>query len=512
MHSEERVAVGVAALYLANITTLVLNTLFLILLTNWVSVQEVGLVSLLNVAVVSVATVAVLALPVSGSGLSATPPAVTRFLAEFIGSGKGSARRVYVLSALICGTVSVGVAAVMSYAPVASAITGHLDVNAVLYAGLDAVVYSFAQLGAYSMLGAGKATAAGKMIIASSVLRYAAAAFLLYWGAGPSGVFIGFISGDLILAALGNVTVYRTVKDLHPAGFDFRPVTRYMASIFLAAVVGLAVSQTDKLLAFFQQGLFNLAFYNVATVGAAVASFAPSAATNVLVPALSSYGDDIEKKGSMIRKYTRYISLTAMPMGLGLAALSPFLLQVFGEEYTAAAPVLSIISISIALTSIAAVYTSSLLVDDKAHHFTISSALALVALFVVAFLTVPTLGISGVALGRAAMLFLMLGAVVYFVRRNGMFVLDAEAYSKSLGASVLMSALVYGVLTLAKYVGFGSRADSVVGSLVMIPVGLVVYLAVMKLIRGFNQTDVDFIDAMIPSRLHFISRLARRLL
>ena len=90
MHSEERVAAGVAALYLANITTLVLNTLFLVLLTNWVSVQEVGLVTLLNVVVVSVATVAVLALPVSGTGLTATPPAVTRFLSEFAGDKKAA--------------------------------------------------------------------------------------------------------------------------------------------------------------------------------------------------------------------------------------------------------------------------------------------------------------------------------------------------------------------------------------------------------------------------------------
>jgi hypothetical protein len=44
-----------------------------------------------------------------------------------------------------------------------------------------------------------------------------------------------------------------------------KPVFAYMISVFGAAVVGFAVSQTDKLLAFFQQGLGNLAVYNANT-------------------------------------------------------------------------------------------------------------------------------------------------------------------------------------------------------------------------------------------------------
>ena len=512
MHSEAKVAVGVAALYLANISTLVLNTLFLVLLTNYIPPAEVGLVSLLNVVVVSVATISILALPVSGSGVSATPPAVTRFLSEYIGSGEGSARRVYLFSLGICAALSAAVAGLISYAPVASLIAGPLDAQTVSFAALDALVYSFAQLGAYSMLGIGRATAIGKLIIASSALRYAAAAALLVAGAGPSGVFIGFLAGDLLLAVWSNATAFRLVEHQRGSGGDFGPVRRYMASVFLAAMVGLAVSQTDKLLAFFQQGLFNLAFYNVASVGAAVASFAPGAATNVLVPALSSYGDREDLKRTMLKNYTRYISLTAIPMGFGLAAVSPFLLRVFGDEYATAAPLMSIISISISFSSIAAVYTSSLLVDDKAHHFTLSSVLALSSLVVVALVTVPVLGLRGIALGRAAMLFTMLGAVALFLRRTGSLVLDAEAYVKSLGASALMAAIVFGTLYLGQDFGLASRAASVGAALVMIPGGLIIYLLIMKALRGFNQSDMDFIDVLLPPSLRFLSKLARRLL
>ena len=512
MHSEEQVAVGVAALYLANIVTLVLNTLFLVLLTNWVTVQEVGLVTLLNVVVVSVATVAVLALPISGTGLTATPPAVTRFLSEFVGERRGSARRIYLISSGICGIVSVAAAVLVSIPAVASALAGDLGHGAVLFAGLDAIAYSFAQLAAYSMLGRGRAPAAGKLIIGSSVVRYTAAAGLLISGAGPSGVFAGFIVGDALQALLGNALVFRDVGQTRAAVTDMGPVRRYMISVFAAALVGLAVSQTDKVLALIQKGLFSIALYNVASVGAAVASFAPAAATNVLVPALISYGPDVEKKRSLVRKYTRYITIVAMPMGFELAALSPFLLQVFGVQYASAAPVLAIISISIALTAVVSVYASTLLVGDKAHYFTYSSILSLAGLISVAILTVPTLGLTGVALGRAAMVFVMLGAVSYFVRGSRMLVLDTVAYVKSFGAAGAMSVLTYSALCLLQSFDLQSRAGAVVGSIVMIPVGLSIYSILMKLIKGFSQDDIDFVDALVPRRLRFVSKLARKFL
>ncbi len=510
MHSEAKVAVGVAALYFANITTLALNTVFLVLLTNVLDVSDVGLVTFLNVLLVTAATVAVMALPVTGAGVAATPPAVARFLSAS-GDEAASPRRVYFVSALICAGISVAVFLLLAYGPIAAAIGGPFDSGPVFFAGLDVVVFSFGQLGAYSMLGTGQATSAGKLIVGSSVLRYFAAGLLLALGAGPSGVFMGFVLGDLSLAILSNASAGKSVGRLKSGSGGFAPVAGYMVSVFLAALVGVGVSQTDKLLAFLQQGLGNLAVYNVAATGAAVASFAPSAATNVLVPALSTYADP-ERRKSMLRTYTRYISLTAVPIGFVLAAVSPFLLQVFGEAYAAGWPLLAIVSVSISLSSVAAVYSSSLLVDDRAHHFTVSSLVALAGLVVVAVATVPYLGLTGIALGRAAMLFVMLGAVAYFARHTGMLVLDSDAYAKSVGASAAMGVVVYAALFFIATSVATSRAITVVSAVAMVPLGLCLYLLLMKGMKAFNESDLEFVDAILPRPLRFVSRLARMLL
>ncbi len=509
MHSEVSVARGAAALYAASIITLSLNTIYLVLLTNFVSLPEVGLVSLLNVVVVSVATISVLALPLSGSGVTATPPAVTRFISQYL-TGEGSARKVYALSLGICAAISVTIAAVISYHPVSSFIAGPLESRTVFFAAIDSVVYSLAQLGGYSLLGAGRATTTGKLMVVSSVLRYLFSSAFLLAGFGPSGVFMGFALGDSAMALVANASSFKVVEFAKRGAAGMRPVIAYMASVFVAALVGLAVSQTDKLLAFFSQGLGNLALYNVAAAGAALASFAPSAATNVLVPALSSY-DTAEKRREMLRNYTRYITLTAAPMGLGLAAVSPFLLRIFGDAYVSAAPLMTVISFSIALTAITSVYSSILLVEDRAHDFTISSVAALGGLVIVALLTVPKLGLFGIALGRSAMLFIMLGLVAIFVRRLGMLVLDSRAIIKSIGASGLMAMLVYAALSYSTQALALGRLATVAATGVMAPVGLMVYLLAMKLLRAFTKADVDFIETLLPDGLHWLAHLVRRL-
>lgn len=513
IETDAKVARGVAALYLANVTTLVLNTLFFVLLTNYLSDQtKVGLFSFLNVVLVSAATLSVLALPLVSSGVVATPPAVTRFLSlNGSSTGNGSARRVYALSLGLCGAISVSIVVLASYSPLADLVAGPPQAGAVFFACVDALVFSFAQLGAYTLLGTDRATSAGKAIIVSSVLRYIFASGLLLAGMGVTGAFIGFAMGDSVLALTANAKAFRLIRHTAGASSSMRPVLKYMVTVFFAALMGLAVSQTDKILAFQQLDLARLAVYNIATVGAAVASFVPSAATNVLVPALSNFANGGEKKLEMLKVYTRHISLSAVPIGFELAAVSPFLLRVFDDPYAAGAPIMSVIAISISFTAVASVYSSSLLVEDKAHHFTLSNLLGLVGLVVVALLTVPQLGLFGIALGRAAMLFTVSGSVAYFAWRGGNLVLDVPAYLKSLSASAIMAVSVFAVLVTGQAAGLG-RLALVGAAILMIPVGFAYYLLIMKLLKAYAEEDMDFIDSLLPGWLRGLSRLARKLL
>lgn len=516
--SDSRVARGVAALYIAGITTLGLNTLFLVLLTNTLSQAQVGLFSFLNVVLIAGSTIGVLALPLIGSAVVATPPAVTRFLTAGGGSGTARGRNVYVLSLGLCLVISLVIVALSAYAPLADLVAGSANASAVFFACIDAMVYSFGQLGVYAMLGTDRVATAGKLVIVSSALRYLFASTFVLAGLGAAWIFIGFAIGDLSLAAAANARVFRDLRAGDGGGLAMRTVLKYMISVFVAALVGLAVSQSDKILVYLRLNLSDLAVYNIAAVGAAVASFIPNSVTNVLVPALASQGDSEDSKLELLRSYSRHVNLTALPIGFELAAVSPFLLRIFdltsksGNPYAqGGAPVMALIAVSISFTAVSAVFSSSLLVDDRAHHFTISNVIGLVGLVLVALVTVPSLGFLGIALGRSAMLFIILGATMYFVWRSGRLALDIPTYAKSVGASGVAAAMVFVILTGLDAFGV-SRSGIVLVSLAMLPVGFVFYLVVMKILRAYKEEDMEFLDSLLPRRLRFFSRLARKLL
>lgn len=488
-------------------TALLLNTAYFVVLTNILTVPQVGLVSLLNVVVISVATLSTLALPLIGSGTTATPPAVARFLSGY--TVKGPQRSVYLVSVALCAAISLSLAYAMLHLLSGTAAASG-SASALLAASADSVAFSFAQLGAYSLVGLSRATLSGKLLVVAALLRYAFASALLLSGQGVAGVFAGFALGDASLAVASNTFTVRSVLGKSSNMSPLRPVFSYMASVFASALVGLGVSQADRLVAFFQQGLGNLGVYNVAVVGASVAAFAPVSITNVLVPSLASE-DGSEPRRRVLLNYTRYASLVASPMGMGLAAVSPFLLRLFGDAYAAGAPVLATIAVSVALTSVSSVYSSYLLAGSRAHMYLAGNILGLAALLTVSAVTAGSIGLEGVAAGRAAMLFVSLAAFAYFTRRDGFFVLDYKAYSRSLISSAIMALIVFSLLYSAQAVLLHTRLAVVAASILAIPAGLVLYLYTMKILHGFSHSDFEFLERLLPAGLGWVARLASRL-
>ncbi len=514
MEVEVNVARGAASLYLASIVSLVLNTAYFVVLTNILAAPLVGLVSLLNVLVLAGVTVASLSLPVVGAVGSATPPAVTRFIAEYMNGGRGRAgRRVFFASVLIAAAVSISIAAFLSVPSVSSRISSPLDSQPVVFAAIDTVILAVAQVGAFSMIGAGRATRAGVVVTMGAIVKYSAASLLLVLGWGPSGVFIGFSAGDFVLAISSIALALKRIPSSGDPKVDGRAVTTYMASVLASSLIGYGVSQTDRLLAFFQRGFSDLAVYNAASVGAAVAAFAPAAVTNVLVPILSSIrGDDPAQKREILRNYTRYVSLVSFPMGFGLAAIAPSILRLFGENYVAGSPLIAVTGISISLTAVSSVYSSSLLASGKTYNFLVGNCIALVSLVSVSLVLVPLAGLLGVALARAGMFIVAAVAFALFARAMGEFVIDLEGYLKALASSAMTGGIVYALLAFASATLVHTRIGVIILGVGLIPVGVVLYLLAMKLLRGFSERDMEFAERVLPRPLSRVVELARRLL
>jgi O-antigen/teichoic acid export membrane protein len=508
---EVSVAKGAASIYLASVISLILNTGYFIILTNILSPQSVGLVSLLNVIILGIVTLATLALPVVGSSLSATPPAVTRFLSQYIGKARGkAARRIFLISLILSFVVSNSFLLLFTLNPVADAISYPLGAEPVLYAAIDAVILSLGQVGAYSLIGVGRAISAGSIIMLSAIIKYLSASSLLILGFGASGVFIGFSIGDFVLLIATLAIVPRSIPNIGDDALETRAIITYMLSILLSAAIGFGVSQMDRLLTFFQRGLSDLAVYNAASVGATIAAFAPLALTNVLVPMLSSHAG--EERKEVMKNYTRYVSLIAFPMGFGLAAVAPSLLLIFGDNYVAGSSSLAVMTIAVSLTAINAVYSSSLLAGRKIHYFLLGNVFALLTLITFSALLVPLIGLVGVALGRAAMLFVGLTFFTLFTKAAGDFVLDLQGYLKALLGSAIMGMTIYILLSILSSSYLTSRLQVIFAAVAMIPLGMIAYLLIMKYLKAFNERDIKFIESLLPRPLFPLLRIIKKFL
>jgi len=507
---QTKVARGASSLYAANVVATVFNTAYFVLLTNVLAPQEVGLVSLLNIIVIAIGTVAIVGSPMVGAGLS-SPPAVARFLAQYTTSGGGrAARKIVLTSFLLCAAISVGLASVLCYPQVARSVSYPLGSGAVLFAAVDAVLFSLGQISAFAVVGVGRAGTAGLVLGLSVVVKYSVASFLLFSGFGAQGVFVGFSAGDFALLAGSLPIAIGSALRGGDSRVEGRAIFGYMSSVLPSSLVGLAVNQTGKLLAFFHGSFSDLAVFNVAAVSAGVVAQGPTALTNAMVPTLAGLGEDgPSARREVISSLARYVSLVAFPVGFWFAAVSPLLPSILGNGYAAAAPLIAIMSASVSLSAVMSVYSSELLVGRRTSLFLLGNALGLVALLAASYALTPLLGLLGIAVGRAVMLFVSLLAFGVFLRKSQELVVEYSYYLKALAGSTVMMAVVFAASLLAAP---HARPESAAVILATVPLAALVYSVSLKSLGAFKEQDFQLLERLLPKPFSRLAILARKLL
>jgi O-antigen/teichoic acid export membrane protein len=251
-----------------------------------------------------------------------------------------------------------------------------------------------------------------------------------------------------------------------------------------------------------------LAIYNVASIGAGVAGYAPSALVTVLLPALAalSASNKIVDLHDIIRSSTRYVSLLVIPIAFGLAALMEILLNIFGPDYVSGLLPAVILSVAAGLTALSAVYAGALLALGRLRWYTIANVLGLIVLILVAGILTPIIGLNGTALGRASLMGVT--AVVYALAtfKTKVFEIDSRAFIISVVSSTVMMIVIFSILSVLR---------EFILKLVMVPVllivGILVYVVSLRAFRGLTVSDMDFLRGLLPYRLRTILPILARL-
>ena len=511
---ESAVGRGTVSLSVASIVQVVAGTGYFIILTNLLhSTLTVGVVTSLNILIWFFVVVCVLAEPVVYVSPIPAPLAVLKFVPEFLAKNeRNGAVRVFRASLILTLILSLAVAGILITMPsiVIPFFGEAIPPDYICLSAIDILLLSVGQVCLGVVIALGDTQVATVYIVAWSVVRYAMASILL-WPFSVVGVLSGWILGDFLLLLL---VLRRTLQSLgwqvgvSASSFSAKDLTRYNLYTLFATLIGFVISQADRLITLSQQGLSRLAIYNVAMLGAGVASIAPYALINVLLPAAAAIfaSNRMNELHDLVRSYTRYVSLFVMPAAFSLAAVMEIPLRIFGPDYVGGLLPAIIVSVATGLTSLGVIYAGLLLALGKMRWFTAANLLGLVALFVVAGTLTSVLGLNGPALGRASLM--AVSAIVFALAtfKIKIFEIDFRAFIISVISSTIMMIVIFSILSVLR---------ELILKLVMLPVllivGVLVYVVSLRAFHGLMVSDMDFLRGLLPCRLHSILPMLARL-
>jgi len=503
LETQASVAKGATSLYLANVISLIANALYFLVLTNVLGTLQVGIITALNLMIWFLVTVCLFAQPIVLQSPIPAPLAVLKFLPELLAKNdRGGAKKVLTTSLLSATLMGAGIAAVLFAFPSQIILLfggNSISPDLIRLTAIEVLLLAAGQVCLGAIVGLKNTRAASVYIVVWNMLRYAFASILLVSHA-VLGVLLGWIIGDAILLLL---TLRKSLRGLSRAEeaathFSIANLAGYSLYTLFAAVMGVAVSQLDKIITLGHKGLAQLAIYNVAIVASSFAGFASYALLTALLPTIASLfaSSRTEEMRNVIRDCTRYVSIGVIPIAIGFAAVTEIPLLMFGQEYVTGLVPSMIVSVATGLTALGVVYADVLLSLGKLRWCTAANLLGLAGLLVVSTLLTPLLGLNGPALGRASLAAIVTLVYAFATMKSGFFELDLRAFLSATAGSGVMGVLVFSAL---------SSVHSFYLKLAVLPVliavGALIYIGFLRLLRVVTISDIDLIRSFIPHKL-----------
>ena len=257
-----------------------------------------------------------------------------------------------------------------------------------------------------------------------------------------------------------------------------------------------------------EEQLAEIAYGNYSTL-AVTMSHLPSAfitpIASSLTPALTAAllaiktaKDEAEKREKELRaskvmqSCLKFAAIISIPCALGLSILAkPILSLLFKNQdsVNAAAPLLSILAISVFFTAMLTITTSILQAHKLQHKPIISMCGGIVVKIILNVLLIsnPSIGIYGAPIGTLASYFVMASINFYFVIKYvGIHVSIIKNFGKP-----LLSSLIASLLTVLVYVLVETQTGhAAVATVLSILITVLVYFILLFLLHTFAKNDI----------------------
>lgn len=304
------------------------------------------------------------------------------------------------------------------------------------------------------LAGLQKFSTSAMVAIVGSAAVYGSAVGLFWLHPAVNSIVVGWALGGTLALILYVVVILRTSRgwttssreEAVPTGPSLhRSLIAYSLPLFAWSVLSIGALYVDRLVLASVANLASVGVYNYALLIATGSLMIVAPFTTILIPKNStSFGrqDRAEICGRTQSSIT-LITLVYAPVGLGVAALGPFLLRYLaGPGFVIASlPMAVLLVISTVFVSYS-VLGSVAAGTRRTVAFVKASALALGANVALSIVLVPRFGMLGAALGNSSMVWAPF--LVFFIelRKTGLLRFDLKSLSRIWLASGMMSVAI----------------------------------------------------------------------
>lgn len=498
---QDGVARGATGIYFSNIIGMFASTAHFVVLTNLLSTTDVGIISGIQIIAYFVSTLSNFSLPQPIMTSLPIPHALSKLLPQYYGSGqKARAVGAFRVSLVIVLLLLLPLTALIFIGaePIAVVVFhGKAEQFWIQLSSFEVLFFALSQFFFAGLVGLGRSGRAGLLYGISLISRFGLAALLVFLGFKVAGAVIGYIIGDALLVLLAAPALFSSLGG-KAESVSASIVAKFSLPLLVSSLIVFGVTQIDKIFALLELGLPELGIYTVSVAAASIGAYAPNAFNTALVPVLASMLASYEQTSfkSLSKVYTRYVTLLGMPMAVMIAALALPLTRLFGPEYSSSALPAAIISIAVATTSFTSVYNAQLIASTRVRWVMLANIAGLAVFGLVLSILVPSSSFVGAALARAIMIFVVAGVTTYSSYRFGYLVLDMRALLSSIIASTGMGT----ILTLIPYV-IGGYARQLASLVFLVPLGIVIYILLLRIMNTFTVDDLVFVGRLLPKRL-----------
>lgn len=489
-------SLGVDAIYQysGSITRVLAGLLFYIVIDRLFDTTSVGAIALL-IAIVGLFNT------LFSLGLEA---ASQHFISVDLGKkDPGSARRTILRIIMLSSIASLtGTIVLEIFSPQISVLLFHSS-GYVFYLRITSfVLFATILFGIFNgiLLGLQRFRASAIITVITWISYYSIAVILAFVVRSLFEVVLGWIIGMFIGTLIESFLIIRSIMSFPSEGTtpDNHTFYGFLLPVLFSGLMGYGSIYSDRFIVAGLLSLSQLGIYNFALLFALTMSLIAAPFNNILMPKFSElFGrGEREKIRGYVRGSVLLLTFLYVPIALGIAAISPLLLDILGgNQYVNGAAPLMVIMFFSALFSSQYVLTQAVLSVRKTYVLLLSSSVPLASNIALSIILIPRVGLLGAALGFSSVYVTAFIILFYFSNREQLVSFELVGMLKIWSASVVMFLLIYSVRYFT-----GNRV--ILGPL-YIAVGIIVYIGMIRALRTFSGDSKEIVTALFPSRNTF---------